>query len=889
MKKLLTLGVVTLTLTWSNVMNQTQTILPNNGDNQSRQHALATNFPNRQPAWAQAALPLSNFDYNFESLVNNQTIFGQGQWVNAVVGNVFVRTGPGVNQTQTAKGDGGSAGTGATRPLDQAFYYTNKDTNVVWGVWGFVPSGGNNVTAIGGVSPCIFGPHQLGGITQLTTYLQRQSPLPYVTGDVLLHDHWYEYRVVVDFSVSGGSASLSYQDVTSGTAFKDDSVIKNVNLGLVPDSSGRYGFSEVYVRNDGAGYVDNLHFDAPVPLGSCVPPPSGLVSWWPGDGNGNDVRDGNNGTLINGATLSTGKVEQAFSLDGANDYVQLSNSAYNPFPATGFTYDFWINPSDTPSGRSRTIISNHHATGNWWNGVSLVKGTVEFVLQNAATGQTFRWQTSSTVKLNKWQLIAVTYQNQGNQATDAVIYFNGKAQALKTFAIGPAYNNGFTPGYSATDPLGFALGRLLEDTPKAYFRGLIDEGEFFNRRLHASEIQSIFNAGSAGKCKCTLPTTGLVSWWSAEGHANDIQDGNNGTLVNGATFAAGKLGQAFSFDGVNDGMSILKAGNLNMGPSDFSIEAWVNVAPTQMHHSVVFINYAGVPSYGLSITAAGKAEVGFRPSVPLLGGTGNDPALGVTGTTSLNDGQWHHLVGVRSGATVLIYVDGVLEGSATNPAVLTVNGGSVDTGSCQYARIGSIHTDMGHCSSLTPNSQETNFFRGLIDEVKIYNRALTGSEIQAIAGKCKVKKDKGMTWYHMASDAQYGTITVGCGQAPNGCDAKNGDTPCSQQLPVLCIYKPNPAFQKPVGLKIPNIYMEWSGGVVATTPPVAGNTFANSAAVTAYCQAQFGPGWRVAEFHDAVYWYFQAYGGTVSAPTVPSTRFWVHINDQPSANCWATP
>ena len=48
----------------------------------------------------------------------------------------------------------------------------------------------------------------------------------------------------------------------------------------------------------------------------CVPPPPGMVSWWPGDGNANDIQDGNHGTLRNGATFAPGKVGQAFSLDG---------------------------------------------------------------------------------------------------------------------------------------------------------------------------------------------------------------------------------------------------------------------------------------------------------------------------------------------------------------------------------------------------------------------------------------------------------------------------------------------------------------------------------------------------------------------------------------------
>lgn len=137
---------------------------------------------------------------------------------------------------------------------------------------------------------------------------------------------------------------------------------------------------------------------------------------------------------------------------------------------------------------------------------------------------------------------------------------------------------------------------------------------------------------------------------------------------------------------------------------------------------------------------------------------------------------------------------------------------------------------------------------------------------------------KGMTWRHVASNAQNGTITVGC----DGCDAYQGDTQCTQQLPVLCIDKPSTPFPLPIGVINSNQFYLWSGGVVATTQPHVGM---NSTAATAYCQAQFGPLFRVAEFHDGWGWGFQAYGGTVSAPTVPSTRFWVYINDQPGANC----
>lgn len=151
--------------------------------------------------------------------------------------------------------------------------------------------------------------------------------------------------------------------------------------------------------------------------------------------------------------------------------------------------------------------------------------------------------------------------------------------------------------------------------------------------------------------------------------------------------------------------------------------------------------------------------------------------------------------------------------------------------------------------------------------------------------RCSQPQKKGMTWLHSKSDATTGTITVGC----SGCNASHGDTVCTELRPLLCIYKPTPPFQLPKGLDISGTNNLWSGGVVATTQPVAGNTFADITDANSYCEDKFGKGWRVAEFHDGGIWNFQAYGGTVSAPTVPSTRFWVSINDQTDGNCWTIP
>ena len=168
------------------------------------------------------------------------------------------------------------------------------------------------------------------------------------------------------------------------------------------------------------------------------------------------------------------------------------------------------------------------------------------------------------------------------------------------------------------------------------------------------------------------------------------------------------------------------------------------------------------------------------------------------------------------------------------------------------------------------------FFRDLI----VGTQVIYFLYFQATFARCSSAK-KGMTWVHPSSNALTGTVTVGC----NGCDPYQGDTVCTQSQPLLCIYKPAVAFPVPSDVNNGDLYYQWSGGVVATTPPVAGTSFVNNSAADAYCAAEFGARWRVAEFHDGWGWNFQAYGGTVNAPTVPSARFWVYINDQP-ANCW---
>src|SRR5207247_523750 len=74
---------------------------------------------------------------------------------------------------------------------------------------------------------------------------------------------------------------------------------------------------------------------------------------------------------------------------------------------------------------------------------------------------------------------------------------------------------------------------------------------------------------------CANAPSNLVSWWQAEGNSNDFAGGNNGILRNGATFAAGKVGSAFSFDGVNDYVEVPNSANISFATNaPMSFELW---------------------------------------------------------------------------------------------------------------------------------------------------------------------------------------------------------------------------------------------------------------------------------------------------------------------------
>ena len=462
---------------------------------------------------------------------------------------------------------------------------------------------------------------------------------------------------------------------------------------------------------------------------NCIPPPPGLVSWWPGDGNASDIVDGNTPNQTLGAPqFVTAKVGQGFQFDGDDGYVAPDNPNLN-FGATGsFTIDAWfrvdgVNPvgfgqntlidkrAPTPPNHQRgyvmSVLHSSHPEGP----------PVGFFIQFQIKEDDINFVTVSTNAItdNDFHFIAAVV-NRANQTMS--IYLDGVLQQQQSIAIVGDISNDkrLFIGHHTLDVL----------TGLRPFRGVLDEVEIFSRALADSEIQAIYNAGSAGKCKstaqiCVPPPPGLVSWWPGDGDANDITDGNHGTLQNGAAFASGKVGQAFSMDGVDD---YIQFGDILDGLSiGFTLDAWVRTTATVGNKAIIAKYWTTGSSWVIRTNESDPGKVDFTVCSPDCASLAN--AVQLVSISNINDGEWHFIAATFDGTTQRLYIDGILEASGTN-----TNPAWTDN---HHFCIGSFCDPSGN-SFLT--------FGGLIDEVEVFNRALTAGEIAAIyhagsAGKCR--------------------------------------------------------------------------------------------------------------------------------------------------------
>lgn len=484
----------------------------------------------------------------------------------------------------------------------------------------------------------------------------------------------------------------------------------------------------------------------------CYAPGSGLIDWWQGETNAVDSVGTNDGTPAGGAGLDSGMVDSAFSLDGDGQAIMIPYATNMATP--NFTIELWINPGEQPGGQSFLFgqaFGRQLVIQSWDEGITAALFVTD------TDGGFYGVGSSYEIPTDDWTHLAGTWDG-----VTLNLYVNGELDASGA------------PGLDATGDSGCpsSIGGVYDGCGYygQYFNGLIDEVSLYDRALVDCEVAAIYNAGPAGKCKtpqsCAVLPSVSVGQWKGDGNASDLFQSNDGIPQNGVSFVSGIVTQAFSFnDSYHTAVQIPYVPAL--ATNAFSLEAWIN--PSTQLASPAAQNFIFGQSYGRQLVVRGGVTglaVAFAVS------TDTTHFHEVNGTGEIPIGQWTHLVGTWDGTSLSLYINGAFDVSAA-PGVTPWDSG------CAF-HIGGIYDSEGDCA------YAGQYFTGLIDEVTLYQGALSADQVRQAynakaSGKCYDSDSDGMPdWWEIK---YFGNLTS------NGTGDSNGNG-IPDWLEILMGYNP---------------------------------------------------------------------------------------------------
>jgi len=402
---------------------------------------------------------------------------------------------------------------------------------------------------------------------------------------------------------------------------------------------------------------------------------------------------GNNG-VISGATVKAGKRGQGLDFDGVSNSIIVPDS--NSLDITGaVTLSAWYYPNNMNAGWYVLAAKDGGGSdSNYWLGRNGSKFYLTFI--NAS------WHNHSTVNTytaNQWYHVVGVIDSVNDTMK---IYVNGvldidtQVEAADMIASNDSLYIGRDNGNNTT------------------VNGKIDEVRVYNRALSVSEIGNLYTLGQE-KINMSLTnksTTGLVGMWSFDGndiYGNTAYDrsglGNHGA-ISGATAKAGKRGQALSFNGTSNSRVDFNSTPLINSTAPFTVSYWARLD--------AIVNYAIPLTLRTDSAQNWRTYYAVGNNSVWFGRRGGWIILKASlSSTPMN--TWHHIVVTYNGSDSTVAGNFKFYDNGSSTAIEDGGGFASDTGN---SRIGGF------------TGGDQWWWNGLIDEVRVYNRALSADEIK---------------------------------------------------------------------------------------------------------------------------------------------------------------
>jgi len=435
---------------------------------------------------------------------------------------------------------------------------------------------------------------------------------------------------------------------------------------------------------------------------------TGLVGYWNFDeGSGNIAFDstvnGNDGTINGDATWTTNTPSgsgYALDFDGIDDYVLVPNSVSLNVDSE-ITIMAWIN-SESTNG-PRVFVSKWNDNTYDWSYIFKQHNyydKLRFSLSKSYHSDLIDLTGTSHIStIGNWVYVSATYYSSTGIAK---VYFNGIEDGSSTIGVNQLIDS------SITDLLIGAVytgGGITEN-----FAGIIDEVRIYDRALNQSEIQILYDLIHPGN-------QGLVGYWNFnEGNGNIVYDisgcKNNGITDGNPQWVDGVDGTALRFDG-ND--KVVIPNNWTLNPTQITVACWVNFNRLAYgggysgDQAQFMVCKGGDRTSGAYILHQG----GTSPSSLYIAFEIGEYWNGnyAISYTSLETDHWYNVVGTYDGQLLKCYLDGILLASK--------DVGNINVGNNNKPLYFSYDDVDGY----------PYYLDGALDEVRIYNKALSEEEI----------------------------------------------------------------------------------------------------------------------------------------------------------------